>query len=267
MSFGIVEIDRAKRVAPSVTRFRWSALAISTALVAVVGLLDYLTGKDAVFTLFYLGPISIAVWFVGRRTGLAFCYLSAAIGLAVELTDHALVEKAVWNACVRFGVYLVIYELLVLLKAHHVSVVAKSTLRRFATVAIGGVFIWALASGLLPKRWISEGPSNSSASAISIASAKSTNPQRGWLERMAGLVGNAMSSSRPVLLGSRDPKGPSCVKISRSGDVVGAMPDTPGDLNGGPGTTFATIYFFDRQKFKSPREDYRVASNAAENLL
>src|SRR5262245_31344841 len=60
------------------------------------------------------------------------------------------------------------------------------------------------------------------------------------LEHMAALVGNAMSCSRPVLLGSRDPKGPSCVKISRSGDVVGTMPDTPGDLNGGPGTTFAT---------------------------
>jgi hypothetical protein len=76
------------------------------------------------------------------------------------------------------------------------------------------------------------------------------------MAQLADLVQKSMRDSRPVLLGSRDPKGASCVKISRSGDVVGTVPDTPGDLNGGPGTTFATIYYFDRQNFKTAHEDY-----------
>jgi hypothetical protein len=76
------------------------------------------------------------------------------------------------------------------------------------------------------------------------------------LAELASLVERSMRSSRPVLLGSRDPKGPSCVPVVHTGDVGPTLPDSPGDLNGGPGTTFATLYFFDRREIKSPHEDY-----------
>jgi hypothetical protein len=76
------------------------------------------------------------------------------------------------------------------------------------------------------------------------------------LSELASLVERSMRSSRPVLLGSRDPRGPSCVPVVHTGDVGPTLPDSPGDLNGGPGTTFATIYFFDRREIKSPHEDY-----------
>ena len=44
------------------------------------------------------------------------------------------------------------------------------------------------------------------------------------------------------MLGSRDPSGPSCVAVIKTGDVKDAVPNNPGDWNGGPGTTMAYPY-------------------------
>jgi hypothetical protein len=35
------------------------------------------------------------------------------------------------------------------------------------------------------------------------------------------------------------------------------MPENLGDLDGGPGTSMAVLYFFDRREFKSPMQDFR----------
>src|SRR4051812_14400513 len=67
------------------------------------------------------------------------------------------------------------------------------------------------------------------------------------LDHLEVLVQASMRASRPVLLGSRDPRGPSCVSIVKAGDLHGERPASMGDVNGGPGTTMATIYTFDRQ--------------------
>ena len=41
-----------------------------------------------------------------------------------------------------------------------------------------------------------------------------------------------------------------------SGEVRDTPPTNPGDWNGGPGTTMATLYYFDRQNNKSPMQDF-----------
>jgi hypothetical protein len=86
----------------------------------------------------------------------------------------------------------------------------------------------------------------------SISEAKSQEP----LTELASLVGRCMRTSRPVLLGSRDPQGPSCVPMVNAGDIGDIVPNTPGDLDGGPGTSLATLYFFDRQDIKTPQQDF-----------
>ena len=63
---------------------------------------------------------------------------------------------------------------------------------------------------------------------------------------LASLVERCERISRPVLLGSRDPRGPSCVIVVRSGDIRGIMPPHTGDPDGGPGTRLATLYLLDR---------------------
>ena len=41
----------------------------SILLILAMSSLDYLTGAELSFSIFYLFPVSIAAWFVGRRAG------------------------------------------------------------------------------------------------------------------------------------------------------------------------------------------------------
>jgi hypothetical protein len=95
----------------------------------------------------------------------------------------------------------------------------------------------------------------STSSLTSVSTSSDTKTPEESLAELATLVSQCMRSSRPVLLGSRDPSGPSCVPIVNTGDVGDTVPDTPGDLDGGPGTSLATLYYFGRQGIKSPLED------------
>ncbi|MFZ1936960.1 MAG: hypothetical protein WCB27_12375 [Thermoguttaceae bacterium] len=65
-----------------------------------------------------------------------------------------------------------------------------------------------------------------------------------------------MRTSRPVLLGSRNPLGSTCVPIIRSGDIHDTIPKQVGDLDGGPGTRLATLYYLDRASFKTAAQDF-----------
>src|SRR3954470_11673251 len=76
------------------------------------------------------------------------------------------------------------------------------------------------------------------------------------LMSLAAKVDECLRLSRPVMLGSRDPAGQSCVAVVQRGDVKNGVPNNPGDWNGGPGTTMATLYYFDRQNNKSPLTDF-----------
>ena len=76
------------------------------------------------------------------------------------------------------------------------------------------------------------------------------------LAELASLLEAYVSSSRPILLGSRDPQGPSCVRVIRADDSRATMLGETGDINGGPGTTIATLYAADRQKCKSAQQDF-----------
>ena len=69
------------------------------------------------------------------------------------------------------------------------------------------------------------------------------------------------------MLGSRDPSGPSCVTVFKTGDVKDNVPSNPGDWNGGPGTTMATLYYFDRQNNKSPVQDFEWHQHRLKTFL
>lgn len=87
------------------------------------------------------------------------------------------------------------------------------------------------------------------------------------LSQLAADVDTCMAASRPILLGSRDPKGPSCVSVIRPGDVVNTVPNNPGDLDGGPGTQLATLYYFARRNCGSPTEDFNWHQNRLKTFL
>jgi diguanylate cyclase (GGDEF)-like protein len=83
-------------------RMRTGRLA---ACVIAIGIIDYLTGPDVGFSLFYLAPIVWGAWHVDRVTGLALAMLASVFWLAADIAWHGLNLVSVWNGLTRFGIY------------------------------------------------------------------------------------------------------------------------------------------------------------------
>jgi hypothetical protein len=221
---------------------KWLIGTLSLFALATVAFLDYVTGKDLSFTLMYLVPVSVVTWFVGPTAGLVFCVGAAVSGFAVDLADHQVLPTALWNAGVRFGVYIAFFTLLSYLKEH--NTVAPVVFRGYRMIAVGvAITCVTLVAAVIIQRQVPLKTSLRNDSSGRAAAAASQGP----LGELASVVQQCLHASRPLLLGSRDPNGPSCVTVSHAGDVHEVLPDNPGDLDGGPGTTMATLYYFDRQ--------------------
>jgi len=90
------------------SRLFWVTTGI--ALVAVLGIIDTLTGYEMSFSLFYLIPISMVSWFAGRRAGIMLTLYSSFVWFTADsLAGHAYSHPAIpyWNTCIRFGFFLV----------------------------------------------------------------------------------------------------------------------------------------------------------------
>ncbi|MGA7594196.1 MAG: GGDEF domain-containing protein [Gallionella sp.] len=89
--------------------------AISFLLVAAVGTIDYLTGFEISFSVFYLIPVGFGTWYLRNRFGLFICVVSAATWLCVDnATGHMYSNIAIsfWNTAVRLGFFIVVAYLL-----------------------------------------------------------------------------------------------------------------------------------------------------------
>ena len=84
-------------------------LVSSVLLTLGVGLLDYSTGIYLSFALFYLLPVGLASWRLGRGIGMAVAVLSATVGLAGDLAAGAGQGLTpAWNASARLGVFVIV---------------------------------------------------------------------------------------------------------------------------------------------------------------
>ncbi|HEX7022542.1 MAG TPA: ATP-binding protein [Trueperaceae bacterium] len=90
---------------------RFGALALlgSLLLVLLVGLLDFLTGADLSFSLFYLLPIALATRQLGRFWGLALSVVSALAWFWADAAAglHPLGPLPFWNALVRLTFFVI----------------------------------------------------------------------------------------------------------------------------------------------------------------
>jgi diguanylate cyclase (GGDEF)-like protein len=55
------------------------------ALIAVVGVIDYLTGFQTSFAPLYMVPVAVIAWFQGRRTGVIAAFVAGAVQLVFDL--------------------------------------------------------------------------------------------------------------------------------------------------------------------------------------
>jgi diguanylate cyclase (GGDEF)-like protein len=91
----------------------------SVIFVLLIGYLDYLSGFQLSCSLFYLLPISIVAWFVGRNAGLVASVLSALIWYLANVLvrgDYAQAWIVIWNTLIRLGFFTIVTLLLADLK-------------------------------------------------------------------------------------------------------------------------------------------------------
>src|SRR5580658_4362308 len=90
-------------------------MALTFALVAVIGAAAYLTGFELSLLVFYFLPVSIAVAAVGWRFGTLTAVLSVVTWLAGDFAAGAQFSNTfvpVWNALIALGTYLIVVWLL-----------------------------------------------------------------------------------------------------------------------------------------------------------
>lgn len=93
----------------------WITLVIALSAVGVLSVVDYLTGSEIAFSLFYLAPILYAAWFGGRAHGTLIAVVSALTWGAIDVAagkQYSVPAFVVWNAGVRLGFFLLAVWLL-----------------------------------------------------------------------------------------------------------------------------------------------------------
>jgi len=87
--------------------------------IGVVGVLDYLTGYEVAFSLFYVIPISFITWFLGRSLGLVASLVSAIIWYGADIaTGHTYSYSfiPIWNTIIGLSFFMIITLLLSYIK-------------------------------------------------------------------------------------------------------------------------------------------------------
>jgi diguanylate cyclase (GGDEF)-like protein len=77
-------------------------------LLCVVGAIDYLTGFEVSFSLFYLIPIALVTWFTTPKLGMMFAVASAVVWLIADILSGAKYSHQIiylWNSAIRLGFF------------------------------------------------------------------------------------------------------------------------------------------------------------------
>jgi signal transduction histidine kinase len=107
------------RLLVSASRSQPLVASVCLALVAALGVLDFLLDYTVSINAFYLFPVGIGAWFIGTRFGFAMAAASVAMPpLGDMLAGHSFVSAGVltWNSAILFAFYTVAIALLVKIK-------------------------------------------------------------------------------------------------------------------------------------------------------
>jgi len=87
-------------------------------LIGVIGYIDYWTGYEIAFSLFYLLPIALITWFTDRRLGLLAALASAVAWYVADVASGHPVTPFVhyWNTGIRLSFFVIVLVLLCALK-------------------------------------------------------------------------------------------------------------------------------------------------------
>lgn len=100
---------------------QWRIILAGLLLMSLIGTVDYLTGSEISFSIFYLLPILFVSWYGKNVAGYFSCIMSAGVWFWVDRLvgnsySHFLIPY--WNAFVRLGFFITTAYLLCGIKAH-----------------------------------------------------------------------------------------------------------------------------------------------------
>lgn len=87
----------------------------SVVAIVALGYVDYLTGPQVAFSIFYLLPIATISWKSSRRMSVLVCLLGAVTWISADIASgaqHAHWWIPVWNTVTRFGVFMLVASLI-----------------------------------------------------------------------------------------------------------------------------------------------------------
>ncbi|MBM3125360.1 MAG: hypothetical protein FJZ87_09850 [Chloroflexi bacterium] len=96
------------------------AMGIRIVLIFVIGLLDYATGYEYAFSLFYVFPISLVTWYSTPIVGFVTCAVSAIVWFWADTSagnPYSSFLIPYWNSSIRFSFFIIIASLLSALKS------------------------------------------------------------------------------------------------------------------------------------------------------
>src|ERR1039458_5573580 len=90
------------------------------AVLVLIGVIDYLTGFEMLFSVFYLLEVGLAAWFVGKGFGLLMSVFSVLVWIGGDVAAGARYSNPlipVWNASILMVCYFVVVWLLTSLRS------------------------------------------------------------------------------------------------------------------------------------------------------
>ena len=84
---------------------------LSAAVVLAIGAIDFATGPEMSFAIFYLLPVILAAWFAGKRGGLLIAALATLVGLWADLSSTMPLDRIgvpLWNDSARLCIFVLV---------------------------------------------------------------------------------------------------------------------------------------------------------------
>src|SRR6476660_651630 len=114
---------------------RAALIVVGLAVLVVIGIVDYLTGFEILFAVFYLLEVGLATWFVGRGFGSVMSVLSVVVWIGGDMAAGAHYSRPfvpIWNAMILLVLYFIVVWLLHSLRKLHDELETKVRERTLA---------------------------------------------------------------------------------------------------------------------------------------
>ena len=237
---------------------RWLGYSFVLALFVAIAAADVRWGDGRSLSLFYMVPVAFAAGISGSMAGGCIAALAGVARMLAGIATAQPAAMAGWNAGMTIGLLVTVSFLIdAIVRRRDVRHVATIVAPGLVAGVAGGVLLTALGSGFSGSLMALVAPLRPSRPASPPADQPDVlrTDQEPPLTRLARTCERVLNQSRPLLVGSRDLSKGSCVDLVRSGQLTDRVPQSKGDLDGGPGTTLAVLLSFDRQGVHSALED------------